>query len=263
MMLAKLIAPRARQWLRDGRPARVLHLFTEACNLVNDRNEVVSLVSPRIGPGPFTIVLENDFTAGLEAHQAVSVDDAGQRLAIGPLAVDIAEAAVWQPKPDWARLRDADIAGWPSPAGLPPGINAYLKQTVDGIAGDDPAICLAGVEGLAGRGGGLTPTGDDVLMGVLYGLWVRHPRREWMEMILETAVPRTTTLSSNFLRAAAAGEAVRQWHDLVNGRPHAVAEIISIGQTSGADAWAGFVHTGHALQAALRAQSRRAGAPVN
>ncbi|MEJ2749006.1 MAG: DUF2877 domain-containing protein, partial [Anaerolineae bacterium] len=96
----------------------------------------------------------------------------------------------------------------------------------------------------AGRGGGLTPVGDDVLLGVLYGLWVWQPRRDWMEMMVETAVPRTTTLSANFLRAAAAGEAVWQWHELVNGRAHAVTPILSIGHSSGSDAWAGFVYTG-------------------
>jgi hypothetical protein len=252
LMLATVIAPRARQWLRDGGPARILHLFAETCNLVNDRNEVISLVSPRIGPGPFTIVLENDFTAGLDSHQAVSIDGAKQGLAVGPLVVDVAEAAVWQPKPEWTQLRDADVARWPSPAELPSGITFFLEETVEGIAGDDLSTCLTGVEGLAGRGDGLTPTGDDMLMGVLYGLWVWHPRQEWMRMILETAVPRTTTLSANFLRAAADGEAVRQWHDLVNGRPQAVAEIMAIGHSSGADAWAGFVYTGSALRSARR-----------
>ncbi len=62
-----------------------------------------------------------------------------------------------------------------------------------------------------------------------------------MDFILKTAVPRTTTLSANFLRAAAAGEAVWQWHDLVNGRSYAINQILAIGHTSGADAWAGFM----------------------
>jgi hypothetical protein len=247
-MLARLVTPRARQWLLNGRPARVLHLFNEVCNLVNDQNEVISLVSPRVGPGPFTVTVEGDFTAGLDARQAVSIDSARQILSVGSLVVDARGASVWRPKPDWARLRDADVAGWPSPHELPPDIHAYLEQTVKGIAVDDWSACLVGVEGLAGRGGGLTPAGDDVLMGVLYGLWVWYPRREWLEMILETAAPRTTTLSANFIRAAADGEAVRQWHDLVNGHPRAVDQILAIGHTSGADAWAGFAYTGHVLR---------------
>ena len=74
---------------------------------------------------------------------------------------------------------------------LPPEIESYLQQLLKGIADGDEVMGRTAVLGLAGRGGGLTPTGDDVLMGVLYGLWVWHPRQEWMEMIVAPAVPRT------------------------------------------------------------------------
>jgi hypothetical protein len=93
-------------------------------------------------------------------------------------------------------------------------------------------------------GKGLTPTGDDVLMGVIYGLWVWYPQRDWIRLIVETAVPRTTSLSAAFLRAAEDGEATFHWHDLVNGRAGAVNQILSIGHSSGRDAWAGFTYVG-------------------
>lgn len=243
-MLSNLITPRVQEWLRNGRSARILHLFDEVCNLVNDQNEVLSLVSPQVGPGPFTMVLNSDFTAGLALDQPISVDNTRQTLTIGSLVVDFGATAVWQPKPDWQQLQNVDVTDWRPPAKLSPDINAYLLEVIDGIAHNDMAACRAGVYGLAGCGGGLTPTGDDVLLGVMYGLWVWYPRRDWLAMIVETAVPRTTTLSANFIRAAAAGEAVWQWHELVNGRANAVRQILSIGHTSGADAWAGFVYAG-------------------
>jgi hypothetical protein len=243
LMLGNLITPRVQKWLRNGRPACILHLFDEVCNLVNDQNDVLSLVSPQIGPGPFTMVLDTDFTAGLAVDQPVSVDSARQTLTIGSLVVEFEETAVWQPKPNWKQLQNIDATYWPSPDKLSPDINPYLLLVIDGIAHNDMAACRAGVYGLAGRGGGLTPTGDDVLLGVLYGLWVWYPRRDWLGMIVETAVPRTTTLSANFIRAAAAGEAVWQWHDLANGRTDAISNILAIGHTSGTDTWAGFWHT--------------------
>ncbi len=246
-MSGNLITPRVQEWLRNGRPARILHIFNEVCNLVNDRGEVISLVSPQIGPGPFTLVVEGAFTRGLDVNQAVSVDYARRRLMVGSLTVDFGETAVWQPKPEWKQFSKFVI---PAKAGIQKmdaclrrhdrNVHNYLIQTLDGITQNDMAAFEAGVYGLAGRGVGLTPTGDDVLLGVLYGLWVWQPRRKWMDMIVATAVPRTTTLSANFLRAAAAGEAVWQWHELVNGRANAVQNILSIGHTSGADAWAGF-----------------------
>lgn len=248
-MIAQEITPRVKQWLRDSRSARRLHLFAEVCTLANERDEVISLVSPAIGSGPFNAVLDGDFTAGLTGQEPITLDNARLALTVGRLVVECAGAAVWQPGPDWSRLRRADTARWPAAADLPPAIQQALKLTLDGILADDPLTCVAGVEGLAGRGSGLTPTGDDVLVGVLYGLWVwyparrRRPRQAWLRLILETAAPRTTTLSANFLRAAAEGEANWPWHDLVNGRPQAVDHILAIGHTSGADAWAGFMHT--------------------
>jgi hypothetical protein len=256
-MNAKQITPRVQRWLRNSRSAHVLYLFKESCTLVNERSEVISLVSPDIGPGPFSAVLEDDFTAGLDIHQPTVLNSSQQTLTIGPLVVDCRESALWQPRPDWSRLQGADIDKWPSTAGLPADVDHYLKLTIDGMMVDDSSIYLAGVEGLVGRGGGLTPTGDDALMGVLYGLWVWHPhrfhrlRKKWLELVLPTAVTRTTTLSANFICVAAAGEATWHWHDLVNGRPHAVERILSIGHTSGADAWAGFMYTGSVLRPAL------------
>lgn len=252
MMSGILITPRVLRWVRKNRPARILHLFAGGCNLINDQGEIISLVSPRIGPGPFTIMFENEFHAGTDENQIVSIDNARQILAVGAFVVDMAQAAIWQPKPDWTQWQAAAVAGWLPPGDLSPELDASLKQTLIGFVAGDLSTCLAGVKGLAGRGSGLTPAGDDVLMGVLYGLWVWHPLREWMERIIETAIPLTTTLSANFLRAAADGEAAWPWHDLVEGRPHAVGRILSIGHTSGADAWAGFIHTGSVLSAALR-----------
>lgn len=243
-MLCNLVTPRTLEWLRNGRPARILHLFDEVCNLVNDEDEVISLVSAQVGAGPFALVLDGAFTAGLNVRQPIAIDHARGTLTIGSLIVDFAETAVWQPRPDWAQLQRVDWTAWPAPAALPAQIAHYLQQVVMGIMDDDTAVCLCGVRGLAGRGGGLTPTGDDVLLGVLYGLWVWQPRRHWLEMMVETAVPLTTTLSAAFLRAAAAGEAVWQWHELVNGRADAVEQILAIGHSSGSDAWAGFVYTG-------------------
>jgi len=57
---------------------------------------------------------------------------------------------------------------------------------------------------------------------------------------VDTAVPRTTTLSAAFLRAAGDGEATIHWHDLADGRPGAMDRILAIGATSGRDAWIGF-----------------------
>lgn len=256
-MHAQQITPRVRRWLRNSRSARVLYLFKASCTLVNERREAISLVSPEIGPGPFSAVLAGDFTTGLDIHQPIGLNRRQQTVTVGPLLVDCRESALWQPRPDWSRLRGAEIDQWPPAGELPADIQHYLTLTIEGIRADDTAHYLAGVEGLVGRGGGLTPTGDDVLLGVLYALWVwyphhfHRPRSEWMEMTRTTAWARTTTLSANFIDAAAAGEATWPWHELVSGRPQAVERILSTGHTSGAEAWAGFTYAGSVLRSVL------------
>lgn len=247
--------------MRVIRSARILHLFDEVCTLVSERGETLSLVSSRIGPGPFAVVIDGDFTDGLALHQPATLDRARLNITIGPLTVDTRPATVWQPRPDWSRLRDADMARWPAPAALPTVVDDHLRNAAQGLADQDPARVTAAVAGLAGRGNGLTPTGDDVLVGLLFALWVWYPRRaarsrrEWLAMIPRVVATRTTTLSANFIRAAAAGEAARPWHYLVSGRPDAVDHIRAMGASSGEEAWAGFLHTGAVLRAFALRQS--------
>ena len=63
------------------------------------------------------------------------------------------------------------------------------------------------------------------------------------------AVPRTTTLSGAFLRAAARGECSVSWHNLLGALGDGVeirvataaSEVMAHGATSGADSLAGFL----------------------
>lgn len=246
MMKGRLLTLRVLNWLGAGHAARILHLFDQTCNLINDQGDVMSLVSSRVGPGPFSLLVDDTIAPYLDPTMPVGFDRLAQTLSIGSWQIEIEEAVIWNSRPPWDNLRDLPTTQVASTT-LPAEIDSHLQYLLQGIATNDGAMCQAGACGLAGLGGGLTPSGDDVLMGVLYGLWVWQPRREWMELIVETAVPRTTSLSAAFLRAAAAGEATIHWHRLVNGDQTAVDQILSIGHTSGRDAWTGFTRAGMVL----------------
>lgn len=235
-----LTTPRVRRWLAHSREARILHLFADVCNLVNEEGQVVSLVSRRIGAGPFALVLAERRAWPAGSSATVKIDRRAERLSVGPLLVAYGAARCWQPKPAWRRLRTPAGTERPAPAELPPAIDELLQHLLDGICQGERTLVRTAAARLAGRGQGLTPTGDDVLVGVLYALWVWQPERDWMRLIAESAAPHTTTLSAAFLRAAAAGEATRPWHRLVTGDPGAVADIVATGHSSGAETWAGF-----------------------
>jgi hypothetical protein len=104
---------------------------------------------------------------------------------------------------------------------------------------------------LAGLGVGLTPAGDDFIMGALYAAWIIHPpeiARVLAHEIAESAVGLTTSLSAAWIRSAGRGEAGQLWHELFevlitrveSDIQRSVGQILSVGETSGADALVGF-----------------------
>lgn len=235
-----LTTPRVRRWLAHTREARILHLFADVCNLVNEGGHVVSLVSRHIGAGPFALVLDDHGAWPADSGATVKIDRRAQRLFVGPLQVAYGKAHSWKPRPAWRRLNRGKAGMDSQCTTLSPAISMLSQQLLNGIDRGERRQVRRAAARLAGCGQGLTPTGDDVLIGVLYALWVWQPDADWMQLIAESAAPRTTTLSAAFLRAAAAGEATWPWHRLVAGDPGAVADILATGHTSGAETWAGF-----------------------
>jgi len=110
---------------------------------------------------------------------------------------------------------------------------------------------------LAGLGPGLTPAGDDYLVGLMAGLrlWPAPLENSGLSpeeacpIILEATEGRTTLLSRAFLHSAKEGLFGENWHELLAelargetiGIQRAARRILSSGATSGADALAGFL----------------------
>jgi hypothetical protein len=282
-IIARTLTPLARVWLRATTSARVLGVFERACNLVNQDDALLTLVTAERGLTPFAVVVVADGHSpfrDITSSSRVSVE-AG-RLRLGPLDIACGAAKVWNPVPDWPAVRSlladqpacvsglADVAAELAPPGSlldlyrpSPSGTARAEVMLDRAGRGAEAIahglttrslerCLTGARALAGLGGGLTPAGDDFVVGILLairaGLFGNVPQR-WSQTIAETAAGRTTTLSAAYLRAAARGECAVYWHaliesmlrqDAVAGRS-AVGALLAVGHTSGADALAGFL----------------------
>jgi hypothetical protein len=105
------------------------------------------------------------------------------------------------------------------------------------------------VRRLVGAGPGLTPSGDDVLCGVLLGLRLLGRARSLPRLwdAVAPRLPATTTLSAALLVEAVQGFAVPPVIDLgqalAEGDPvgvrAAAARVLAVGHTSGADLLAG------------------------
>ena len=221
------LAPFACDWLSNSRQPRILHVFDRACNLINEHREVLSIVTPQIGNGPFNLVIESgiSFSEHLNAHSPISIHD--NQLLLGDLTINTVNAKLWSPRPDWEALyakRD-DIFDrlTKSPITNYPPLLPNSLLTTFSTALIDADVPSALTTKLAGLGQGLTPSGDDYLMGAIYAAWIIHPpevAQKLAKEISQTAAPLTTSLSAAWLRSAGKGEAGILWHNFFNALTH-------------------------------------------
>ncbi|HEX6303303.1 MAG TPA: DUF2877 domain-containing protein [Anaerolineales bacterium] len=289
---AKLLMPRSWEWVEETRWARVLHVFERSCNLVNDRGEILSLVTSELDAGPFAIVVSRSVAPfGEWVAQNAQVRVRADELVLCGRSISLRIAEEWYPRPPWEQLRTGmerlvtrlpDVndllqlhapangfaelanlggaAGMRHPSPVVDRISVRILEAAlspatclcEGIIKNDSALITQGAGDLAGLGGGLTPSGDDYMMGAIYAAWLLHSAKKAESIatkIVACAAPRTTRLSTAWLRAAQRGEAGMRWHLLLTALlsgdyaalASAVLELVSVGHTSGADALAGLL----------------------
>ncbi len=232
------------------------------------------------------------FNRWFTVDAAVRVE--GTTLLIDSNGIETREAGLWDPLPAWnetrprlptlmSRLPKALHllqAHAPPHSFAPLAVSEYASTTgnpheevMDGalqaaqepaqrlsaaLAKGDLAACRQSSAALAGLGGGLTPSGDDYLVGCMHALWLRGPRDRAAQVsgaMADAATPNTTPLSGAWLRAAARGEAGWPWHALLESMVEGeesdlettLLRVVALGHTSGADALAGFIRSIRAI----------------
>jgi hypothetical protein len=236
----------------------VLHVFDNACNLINENKDVLSIVTKPIGAGPFNLVVDDDVLVveRVTVDSPVILHDDG--LQVGYLIINMKHANLWSPCPDWDRAhakreiireRVAHLPVRNYQPDLPPSLLSTFSKAMATV--DVPA-CVSASQQLAGLGQGLTPSGDDFMLGALYAAWIIQPpaiARNLADAVANSAAPLTTSLSAAWLKSAGRGEAGILWHEFLDAlvsadvmSNHIAAEkIVAVGATSGADALSGFV----------------------
>jgi hypothetical protein len=117
----------------------------------------------------------------------------------------------------------------------------------------DLAQLETGAYRLAGRGRGLTPSGDDFLLGIGYGMLMMRARFPEFQksggiLIAKKVKQRSTLISANLVECAINGEVDERLGAAFNALLHpetppaaAFSGILSWGSSSGIDATAGMV----------------------
>ena len=252
---------------------RFLNGFRRVVNLTEGKR-IVTLALPGVDRGPFTVILE-----GLEpdrvTHATIGLDALtlnGERLTLSPNAVYDSRLPAAVRGGDSFR-RNVAVLGALLIALAPEKSLAYLldrkrmlalESVFDRKLAEHTLNCVRdtilwdrrrGISRLSGCGIGLTPSGDDFIVGFLLGLVVleRMGFRDWTgerEKVLEWTGLRDV-MSTAFLSAAARGHAFESMRELVvaldlgdDGAVRAATErLLSVGATSGADTGVGFFIT--------------------
>lgn len=255
------LSPDAHNWILNSRHPRILHVFDQACNLINEHREILSIVTTQTGNGPFNLVIEDNITFTNHIDAASLIFLRVDQLSVGDITLNLAHTDTWSPRPDWEKLHTrrndifSQVVSFQEKTNLFSNYQSSIfNHFISSLANADLSNCIDSAKQLAGLGQGLTPTGDDFIFGAILAAWIVHPP-EIAEIlakeITNTAAPLTTSLSAAWLKSAGKGEVGIAWHDFFDALIYADSKavqktldnIFTIGETSGRDALSGFFRT--------------------
>ncbi|WP_267223525.1 DUF2877 domain-containing protein [Dyella silvae] len=246
--------------------------FRHAINLVSDDVGMMALLGAASGNAPKAIRLNlpTDWDwRRLSGDRRVTWGN-GVLLGHG-WSVDVRQASLWSPQRDGIQeLREpaprtldklAQVLGTHSREQRSCNLSSVFVGSLslgwNGLsATSSPALCEERVRAWIGCGPGLTPSGDDYLLGYLAALWPwqRHPdltsHLECVRELLKKYMCGTTDISRFYLGQAVEGHFSESIHDLIDAViRHATdeetsalaADVMNHGATSGADAMAGIL----------------------
>jgi hypothetical protein len=238
----------------------VVSIHREAVNLRLD-HELVALTCVGLGGLPNGIQVEASFDPirlGLEPGLAVRTGEASGLVIEGRLRIDLAGTPRWSPRiralataPRDLRHRLA-LANAAIAANGPNGLHGLVDardraaELALALASGDREAAIGAGRRLVGLGAGLTPAGDDLLVGLSSALarlgdpWAQPLAAGWASATRDG----TTPVAAAFHLHAARGEYSERLHDVLAaillGRPDSIGAAVTRasawGATSGRDA---------------------------
>ncbi len=244
------------EWLAAGQyTGRLLSQHEHSLNLIDDGGRVSTLLRSPLSMGPFAIQLPAgvgwpDYSGSVRLSLSSAHSD-----------LDLQAAVIWEPVTAWPPLAQwsagllpmlTPYAGWPALSQQPIGLADQLRARASRLqaARRDGVAVEAAMVALLGLGNGLTPAGDDYLLGFIAAQHASHSQL-LINLHPTTIKTMTSSLSAAFLLAAQQGAFIEPWHELaaalgatdMAAAQTALQQIAGQGATSGQDALAGFAQT--------------------
>jgi len=251
-------------WLQQPRAGTVLATFARSAYL-DFGDAIVAIVGAELLNGPLNVVLAEGAVPPFDQLTAGSHVTASEETiqADGWPAIALRGATRWDPRiAPWARSRMRNVTGnvdvlrgtiateTPTDHLKHPRMQQALAALRSALGKESPADVRGVAASLAGLGAGLTPSGDDVLVGALVALAALPDDHAAVRgAIRDASAGRTTRISAEYLRAAARGEASEAWQRLLTALAGDAADdlieagrrVVAFGETSGADMLTGFL----------------------
>ncbi len=240
----------------------VVGIYQDFCNILGNDGRMITLAISPIGKSPFSVLIEwQDSFTSILAKMNVRADQFGIKVG-DAIFISLDSANTWEPKmhqfPPTFRLKASsaelliNYTQWPRKLFKNSSNNYARDKLICGARNLQHALVNGysikkAVKSLAGLGPGLTPAGDDYLLGIMASLWLTK-NTNFLEEIGWISSQKTTSLSAAYLMAGAKGEFAEYWHHLAKAilcqdpkilRKN-ISNFIQIGASSGRDALAGF-----------------------
>ncbi len=293
--ISSMGGPLAKRVPRSGRWGTVFAVFRRSCYLESGGGQVFCLADQGLGEGPLTLAVKipsKTTFLSLGINEGCHLDTDGVDLVVGhELVLTTAETVIWEPDPVGQTapqdeiLRRLDVLidqvdplipsdGLaeiiPHTAGIANAgssgivhMNAVaelamprLSRLCGGLTRSASEAIDQGVAGLVGLGPGLTPSGDDLLGGMLVALRAMQNTASLFSVdalagcVTKHAAAETTRISAEMLEQSARGYGSAAQHRLLrcllgvddsSDTVNAALDLIRTGHTSGWDALAGIL----------------------
>ena len=268
---ATLAAQSVGYLVPTGDVSCVVHsVFAAACNFAREDGELLTLAHARAGNAPTTILLAGSRAPDLRGlfRNGVTVACNDRVLHAPGVQVQFGSAIVWRPRARRIALAPAVLAQrlqWAERylaehrsalASAVSGGHPAFAPVINAVRQLDRDAAVVALQRVIGLGEGLTPAGDDFVVGLLAGLdalpmnEAQRALRAALGAVVTDFTYRTTDISAQFLRLASRGHYAQTLDDLRDVlfcehrarlvRP-VLERVLQIGATSGADTLAGLL----------------------
>lgn len=266
-----------RQWQNGEVFSYRLHSrFSHAINWMNSEGEMVTFLSEDLPNGPNTLIVDIESFDDWDLNESVMLTQSSHGLSLSNTNINLSiqeDLQLWQAElPKLSKVNNDVILAIHQFLSLHNGdLQEIEKQIYYKLDDNHKALCKAMdaknytdviecIQANIGLGLGLTPSGDDRLVGFLLGCFIQSRRNidllEAIQKAIKMSRDRTNDISYAMLKHASAGR-FNEWLMVlanvivcndIEALDGAIQKVFSIGSRSGGDMLKGLVLSLEALK---------------